>query len=290
MIELCAFADEASACFTEQLSVLKEHGISKIELRGLDGKNVSKLTDDEAFAYAAQLRASGIGVWSIGSPLGKVPLSSAKEHMTEVRRVCELAQIFGARRVRMFSFYEAGEEKEAVIEALREMTEIANSYGVVLCHENEKGIYGDTPARVCEILDALPSLRSVFDPANYIQCGVSVPDALNTLFARTDYFHVKDVVSATGELVPAGYGDGAIAALIAAITASGRDAVLTVEPHLRSFDGYAEIDGEEMKHRFHFKNGKESFAAAVNALKELLRAQGLREAQIDQTRKGWYTV
>ncbi len=290
MIELCAFADEASACFTEQLSILKQHGISKIELRGLDDKNVSKLTDDEALVYATQLRESGIDVWSIGSPMGKVPLASAKEHMTEVRRVCELAQIFGARRVRMFSFYEAGEDSAAVIDALREMTKIASSYGLLLCHENEKGIYGDTPSRVCEILDAVPALRSVFDPANYIQCGVSVPDALETLFARTDYFHIKDVVAATGELVPAGFGDGAVAALIGRILADGRDAVLTVEPHLRSFAGYAEIDGEEMKHRFHFKDGKESFAAAADALKALLRAEGLREIQLDQTRKGWCTV
>ena len=33
MIKLCAFADEASANFNEQISVLKQNGISLIELR-----------------------------------------------------------------------------------------------------------------------------------------------------------------------------------------------------------------------------------------------------------------
>ena len=290
MIELCAFADEAATAFAEQLAVLKEHGISWVELRGVDGKNVSKLSDTEAQSCASLLQESGIRVWAIGSPLGKVPLSAAAEHMQEVRRVCRLAQIFQTKRIRMFSFYESGEDKAAVIEALRAMCEIASSYGVVLCHENEKGIYGDTPVRVREILDALPSLCSVFDPANYVQCGVPVAQALDRLFEQTDYFHIKDVIAETGELVPAGYGDGAIEAIVSRIRTSGRDAVLTVEPHLQSFVGYTEIDTEEMKHRFHFASTRESFAAAVHALKGILSAQGLRETALDQTRKGWYTV
>lgn len=45
---LSAFADEASASFPEQLEALREAGIDRIEIRGVDGTNVSALTDEKA--------------------------------------------------------------------------------------------------------------------------------------------------------------------------------------------------------------------------------------------------
>lgn len=291
MIRLCAFADEAATSLSEQIAALKENGISLIEVRGIDGKNVAQLTKKEARHYAELLHDNGIGVFSIGSPLGKVPLGEADAHMDTVRHVCELARIFGADRIRIFSFYESDGRGSEVIDALRRMTEIAAEYGVVLCHENEKAIYGDTPARVAELMAAgLQGLRFVFDPANYVQCGVNAKEALTRFFAHTDYFHIKDVIAATGELVPSGYGDAAIDAIVAAVAASGRDVVFTLEPHLAVFDGYAQIDREEMKHRFTFESTKESFAAAANALKDVLRAAGFCETEQHNNEKGWCLV
>ena len=55
------------------------------------------------------------------------------------------------------------------------------------------------------------------------------------------------------------------------------DQVLTLEPHLAVFDGYAAIDAEEMKNRFHFENNDEAFDYAVTALKGILTAQGYKE-------------
>ena len=40
-IMLSAFADEYSSNFTEQLEALKGYGIGYVEVRGVDGKNVS---------------------------------------------------------------------------------------------------------------------------------------------------------------------------------------------------------------------------------------------------------
>lgn len=291
MIRLCAFADEAAATLAEQIAALKENGVSLIEVRGIDGKNVAQLTREEARHYARLLRDSGIDVFSIGSPLGKVPLAEADAHMTTVRHVCELARIFGTDRIRIFSFYEADGRGDEVIDALRRMAEIASEYGVLLCHENEKAIYGDTPARVAKLMAAgIQGLRFVFDPANYVQCGVNAKEALTRFFEQTDYFHIKDVIAATGELVPSGHGDAAIDAIAEAIAASGRDVVLTLEPHLAVFDGYAQIDREEMKHRFTFASTRESFTAAATALKAVLRTVGFCETEQHNGKKGWCLV
>ena len=46
-LTLSAFADEYSANFDDQLTICKELNVPNIELRFIDGKNVSTLTDEE---------------------------------------------------------------------------------------------------------------------------------------------------------------------------------------------------------------------------------------------------
>ena len=95
-----------------------------------------------------------------------------------------------------------------------------------------------------------------------------------SLAADAFYFHIKDVIAATGELVPAGEGDGDIAGLVGGIKG---DKVLTLEPHLRIFSGYGEIDNAEMKNKRAFRSNEEAFAAAAAALKKILADCGYRE-------------
>ena len=286
MIKLCAFADEAADSLIDQISALKKHGIDLLELRTVNKKNVSEFTDDEAKEYYDILKKEGIKVWSIGSPLGKVDITDADEHMKTVRRVCEIAKIFETDRIRMFSFFNSYEKYDEVVSYLKKMNSIAAEYGMILCHENEKEIYGDTLDRVCELVDLdIENMRFVFDPANFIQCGVNVFEAINRLFEKIDYFHIKDVISSTGELVPAGYGDGYIDVIIDKIKKSNKDFVLTIEPHLAVFSGYQKIDNTEMKHKFQYKNAAESFSAATDSLKQILLDSGYR-----YTEKGFEAI
>ncbi len=276
MIRLCAFADESDKMVKGQIKALKRNNIDLIELRGLDGTNVSKLTEDEARAYAKQFEEAGIKVWSIGSPLGKVRITAdLEEHMAEVRHVCRLAKIFGTDKIRMFSFRHAYESREQVMSTLREMVAIAKQEGVQLYHENEKEIYGDTLERVLDIMNEIDGLKYIYDPANYLEVGEKADDTLDALHATTDYFHIKDVIAESGTLVPAGCGDGKIDELIARI-APEDDKVMTLEPHLKVFEGFAEIDGTEMKNKYHFATNEEAFDAAVNALKGLLDNAGYK--------------
>ena len=57
---------------------------------------------------------------------------------------------------------------------MRPLASVAEMFDVVFLHDNEKGIYGDIPRRCLDIVDSVgsPNLRLVFDPANYVQCGV----------------------------------------------------------------------------------------------------------------------
>ena len=275
MIKLCAFADEADGSLLGQIQALQRNGIEYIELRSVNGKNIKDVTEAEALEYAELLKANGIKVFSIGSPIGKTDIDvDIDAYLEEISHIFKLANILGTEKIRMFSFFNAYEKREKVLSNLTKMAEKAKEYGVTLYHENEKDIYGDIAERVKDILDNVPALKSIYDPANYLQVGEKAETTLDLFHARTDYFHIKDVIVETGELVPAGCGDGKLDELVSRID---KDIVLSIEPHLAIFAAYAQIDGTEMKHKFEFHSNGEAFDAAVNAIKNVLKNAGYQE-------------
>jgi sugar phosphate isomerase/epimerase len=278
MIRLCAFADEADERLDGQIEALKQNGIALIELRGIDGVNVSALTEETAMDYARRLADAGIRVWSLGSPMGKVDIScDFAAYEQEVLHMCRLARIFGTTRIRMFSFYGAHDNEDEVVRRLIRMAEIAEGEGVKLLHENEKKIYGDTLGRVQRLLSLVPALGMIYDPANFIEVGEAPKDTLDALHARADYFHIKDAVAGSCEIVPAGCGDADILGLISRI--GDRDTVLTLEPHLMTFIGFSDLDDNPLKNKYHYESAREAFDAAVSALKVLLHKAGYTEIQ-----------
>ncbi len=274
-IKLAAFSDEADSSINGQITELNKCGVYYTEPRFINGKNVADYNYNDCKEFCKIFADGGIKVWSVGSPLGKVDIDTdINAYLDTVKRVCENACALNTDKIRVFSFYNAYEKREKVFENLAKMVEVAKTFNVDLYHENEKDIYGDVLSRVKDVLDNVEGIKSVYDPANYIQVGEKADDTLLALHKRADYFHIKDVVEATGELVPAGYGDGKIDKLIEMID---KDTVLTLEPHLAIFDAFKDIDNTELKHKFKFTSNKEAFSFAVKSLKELLVKKGYEE-------------
>ena len=275
MIKLCAFADESSKNLKGQIEALNRNGIKFSEIRNVDGVNVANFTIDMAKEYQKEMSDNGVAVWSIGSPLGKVSINvDFNEYSNKVKHVCELANVFNAKKIRMFSFFDAYNEKNKVFDYLNKMVEIGNSYGVEMCHENEKEVYGDTADRVLEIMENCKGLKFIYDPVNYIAVGEKATRTLELFHDKTDYFHIKDMLADTGEHVPAGLGDGNIKGLVEKVKG---DKVLTLEPHLKVFSGYATIDNFEMKNKYKFDSNSEAFDCAVKSLKGILNECGYKE-------------
>ena len=133
--------------------------------------------------------------------------------------------------------------------------------GLILAHENEKGIYGDVPDRCADLITAVgsPALRATFDPANFVQCGVRpFSEAYALIRPHLVYLQVKDALAATGEVVPAGQGDGELRETLAALRDSGFAGFMSLEPHLAQAG------------RFGGFSGPEGFVRAASALKFLL--------------------
>ncbi len=274
-MKICAFADEASVEVAGQIAALKRNGLDYLEVRGVNGTNVSKITDAKAKELRKMLEAEGLGVWSVGSPIGKHSLEKDfAEHFDAHKRVIELAYLLGAKRIRMFSFFPIeGEDNETTqkrsFERLDKMLEVTPA-DIILCHENEKHIFGETAENCLAIHKTFPRIRGVFDPANFVQCGVDTLKAWDMLKDYVDYMHIKDAL-ADGTVVPAGQGNGNVAAIVKAYLAKGGE-VMTLEPHLQEFVGLKGLEnGESVKtENKMYKDNDESFDAAVSALKGIL--------------------
>jgi len=275
---LSAFADEASPLLDEQIAALQEEGISLIELRGVDGKNVSNLTLEEAAAVKAKLDAAGIRLSALGSPYGKANLGVAfDEHLALFKHGLELCKVLGCKRIRMFSFYPAEgvspeDSREEVLRRLEIMLTLAAEAGVQLVHENEKGIYGDNTERNADLLDVFGDrLGFAFDPANFIQCEVNTLEAYDALHDRITYMHIKDALLADGAVVCAGHGDGNVPEILRRLNEErDGEVILTVEPHLTVFKGLQDLQDEELKHHESYPDSRTAFHAAVQALKDII--------------------
>ena len=276
-IMLSAFADEYADSFEEQLQGLYKLGISHIEIRHVDKKNISKLTKDEVLEAKSILDKYGIKVSAIGSPLGKIKLDGDLDgHLETAKRVFEYANILGAKYVRMFSFYAPSGKsiinmKGEVFSALEKMLALAKEHGVILCHENEAKIYGDIPARCRELLDTFPDLMCVYDMGNFVLEGVDpYPEAYRLLKDRIAYFHIKDALAA-GAIVPPGCGEAKIAEILSEHKKdAGGDFFVSLEPHLELFSGLNALVGRSFENPYKYPDAKTAFTDAAEKLKELI--------------------
>jgi sugar phosphate isomerase/epimerase len=250
---LSGFADEIAPDPQVQVAVLEALGIGHIEVRSAWDTNIVEMTREQLTSLAELLRAHRIGTSAIGSPIGKVASSvDPDDEVARLRRATAAAHALDAHYVRIFSFYppegrSPDDVRDDVLERMSALARVAEQEGVVLLHENEKGIYGDTPRRCLDLIESVgsPALRAAWDPANFVQVGVGQPftDGYAMLRPYLEYLQVKDARSTDGGVVPAGRGDGEVAATIAALHADGYAGFASMEPHLASADSMGGFSG-----------------------------------------------
>ena len=277
-IRLYAFADEAGGKISEQTAAMKRNSLCGVELRNTEYGNVSDLPLERAKEIRDRLFDEGLEIWSLGSPLGKIGVDAPFEpEIEKLKRTLDIAEVTGCRNIRMFSFYiphgkPASDYKNAVLDRLHRMAEITSGSGVTLCHENEKGIFGENAENCRIILDEIPEIVGVFDPANFVQCGVDTLKAWELLKDRIKYLHIKDALS-DGRVVPAGKGIGNVGAIVSAYIAQGGTA-MTLEPHLTVFSGLSALEREGERSQvgevYTYPDANSAFDAACDALKALL--------------------
>lgn len=275
---LSAFADEIDPSLKTQMDVLDEHGIRYIEMRGVNGKNLTQYSLDEVKSIKKHLDERGFKLSAVGSPIGKIMITDEFDsHLELFKHTIEIAKIMETEYIRMFSFFiPKGEDplrfRDEVMNRWQKFIKAAEGTGLILLHENEKDIYGDTPERCLDLIETLNCdyLKLVFDPANFVQCDVTTyPDAYEMLKDHIAYMHIKDALFKNHQVVPAGHGDGHVKEILTALKARGYEGFLSLEPHLANFVGYADLEPNSPLNLME-EGGPKQFVIAKEALLKIL--------------------
>ena len=260
---LSAFGDEINSDIGEQMNVLEKNGVKNIELRGINGVNISDWKPKDFSEIIKMMDDRGFGVSSLGSPIGKISITdSFGPHLDKFKNTLELSAVAKTKYIRMFSFYmdrtKYAEYRDEVLERWNAFIEAAKGYDITLLHENEHGIYGESAENCLDMLTALNTekVKAVFDPANFVCGGYDTVKAFDLLKDYSVYFHIKDAITAERRVVPAGEGDGNLKYLIDTLKERGFNGYLSLEPHLATGD--ISVGGAEL------------FSRALNALKKLI--------------------
>ncbi len=278
--KLSGFADEIDPDLDRQISVLQECNMSYLELRSAYGKNISEYSIEEAKELKDRLDKDNIKVSAIGSPIGKISITDDfEEHFKLFSHVVDLAKIFETDYIRIFSFYIpqgkiAENYKDEVFRRLKRMTSYAKDQNIILLHENEKGIYGDTANRCKEIAETLYSdnFKLIFDFANFIQSDQDTLEAFKVLRPYIAYIHIKDALKENHKVVPAGMGDGHISEIVNLLKVDNYNGFYSLEPHLHDFEGLKELEreGEESAIGNDMNDGRVAFMTAYKAFIEIM--------------------
>lgn len=272
MVKLAAFADEISPNLDDQIRECLANGVKSFELRGVNNLNVLDFDPSLRREIKSKLADNGMGVVSIGSPIGKIKINEPFEpHFEKFKVAVELAEFFGSPFIRIFSYYPADESddilkhRDEVMRRMRAKVEYVANRPVVLVHENEAHIYGEKVAQCVDLMESIksPKLRSAFDFANFVQAKEWPLDNWPALKPYTVHIHIKDALMSSGKVVPAGEGDGQIEPILADAYKSGYRGYLTLEPHLSVAGQFSGFTGPQL------------FKTAADALKRVAKRAGV---------------
>jgi len=257
-IPIAAITDEFSPKLAEAIPVMQEIGMTAAELRVIDGKNILDLSDEEAQRAKDGLDRARLPVVSIASPLLKCVLPNgpeldsrfehdvfASKHTFEdqprlTERAFRLAHFFGARIVRVFSYWRTvgpADCEDAIVRALSDLAEAAAKENVVVGLENEHACNVATGAETARILAqaAHPNLQIVWDPANALVAGEDPFPLGYSLLPkhRIAHVHAKDCHLEGDKPVwgPLGTRRVRWKGQIAALLADGYTGFLSLETH-----------------------------------------------------------
>lgn len=251
---LTGFGDEIDASLDIQLREMDKLGYSHIELRGVDGKNISTYDVQSAKVIKSRLDEKGFKVSAMGSPIGKIDITADfGEHLEVFKKMLDVCNVLDTRYMRLFSFFmPKGDEpmkwRKEVLNRMEKLVRAAEGSGVTLLHENERDIYGDVASRCWDIFHTInsPILRMTYDPANFRWCSEDNQIALPMLWEFVEYVHLKDCIPvSTGEMArdmgfenvssnhwPVGQGEAQIEYVLGELIARGYKGYLSLEPHL----------------------------------------------------------
>ncbi len=264
-------ADEAGWDIATQSRAQAELGWGHIELRLVDGVNVTALGDDAFDRVFDAVTGAGLRVSCFGSAIANWarPITcDVQVDREDLARAIPRMRRFGCPFIRVMSYPNHPEDpmperdwRRESIRRMKYLAAMAEDAGIVLVHENCSG-WGGMSAENSHILlgevDS-PALKLVFDTGNPVTQGQNAWDYYQSVHDDIVYVHVKDAKRGDGEdmYVYCGEGEGCVKEIVADLLARGYDGGFSIEPHLAVVVHTGESSGDpEELYRTYIEYGR----------------------------------
>jgi sugar phosphate isomerase/epimerase len=242
--------------FSKSLDWIVEQGLKYIEVRVVDGVNISNMTDEQVAAVRSQIEARGLTVTAIASPLYKCALDptrpvasgdvfgqaeeSVEAHHEKLHRVIAIAKLLGAGSIRIFSFWRENDPElyfDEIVAHMKKAASVAEKEGIMLLQENEPACNGGFAEEVAKIVRAVasPAMKVLWDPGNEAYGGrPAFPEGYGFVKDVLAHVHIKDAYvrpDGTSRCVPVGSGNVPFIAQLRALEEDGYAGMFTIETH-----------------------------------------------------------
>ncbi len=239
-------SDEAGQAIDTQIKAHQELGWECLELRLVDGANLTEIPDAKFDEVYNKVTAAGMKVSCFGSAIANWarPITCDPQiDVDDLKQAIPRMQRFGTSFIRVMSYPNDPEspipEPEWRAESIRRMkvmAKMAEDAGIVLAHENCSG-WGGLSADNSNILlgevDS-PALKVVFDTGNPVTYRQDAWEYYETVYDSIIYVHIKDarVVDDKDVYCYCGEGEGRVKDIVGDLLSKGYEGGFSIEPHL----------------------------------------------------------
>lgn len=248
-MKLSVNSDAISQDFETAVLLGLEWGIEYFELKRMYGKRIPDISDEEISLIQKVLRTNEVALSSLAPGLFKIPLDQeliSQEAGSRFDMTVALADRLDTRSIVIFGFVRDDHHTEA--DALRQIIDVfgrvaarAEQEGLTLFLENDRGLWGESPESVRQILAGVNShaLRLNWDPGNLIGAFPEAPYPTGYELVReyVGHLHVKDA-KAVGVTKFAhammGSGDVDWVGQFERLLRDGYEGFCVIEPHFGS--------------------------------------------------------
>jgi len=248
-MKLAINTDAISQDFETAVLLGLEWGIEYFELKRMHGKRVPDITDEETRLIQNVLRANEATLSSLAPGLFKIPLDQNLISIETGKRfdmTVKLADHLNTRSIVIFGFVRDDHHTEA--DALRQIIDVfghvaarAEQEGLTLFLENDRGLWGESPESVRQIMAGVNSraLKLTWDPGNLIGAFPEAPYPTGYELVReyVGHLHVKDAKATGGaQFAHAMMGSGDVdwVGQFERLLREGYGGFCVVEPHFGS--------------------------------------------------------
>lgn len=241
------FCDEAGKDIDTQIKAHKELGYTHVELRAVDGKQFTTVSDEEFDTISGKLADAGLKVSCFGSAIANWSRHICQDFQVDIDDLkvsIPRMQKLGTQFIRIMSWPNNGDtilkeedRKKESIRRMKELAKMAEDGGITLALENCDGWAAESSSNMVEFIETVnsPALRLVFDTGNSPIHRMNSLEFYVTVKPYIEYVHIKDsyVDTSGGEhYTMPGEGDGYVKQIITDLLRSGYDGGFSIEPHL----------------------------------------------------------